>query len=364
MTKDEATIAAEQAADFQEKVASTFTAEDTKAAGSQDAYDDEVLRGLEKGKSNREAMQAADAKRKEVLDKDEDDEEEEEEEEEAEAEGKAKEKEGEGETKHSAIYEKALKALQRGLPKGIRDATIKGMSHEQILEAGLEMAEQQANQDRTGNELDQLNKSKDGQQKEGGTDEDGDGKTVSDPSSKVDFSKVLEPLDADLYGEELPKTFSRFGNTIMDLVQEHVGQVVAQLQTGFEEHVLDGVRRQEMGEVPILRDADAWTRVRTAMKELEPAMEFKADELLHARMAKLLDRALHAEFPDEMAELAVKRKGPRATRKRTAGQTDGPGRRSGPAKKPTGEDAEDTFLRTRERTGSARKASEAAGYVD
>lgn len=363
MTMSDPTEAAEQTAavvaEVADKIDSTLEP-DAAAEASREAGDDAWLEARVSGKSREEA----DAARKGAVEKsgsedadasdpgaDED----------AETSGDEGDS-SEGQTGESPLYLKAKKAIER-LPKAMRKQ-LEGLDREQFLEAGLELAESQAEQDRIGNQLDQLKNSKDGQREEGEAAEDGGDKLTSEPSNKLDFSKVLEPLDPDMHGEELPQTLTALGNTLADHLEGKFTTQVNGLLEAFNEYAIDAARRQEMGAVPILRDAEAWTRVRSAMKELEPAMEYGADELLHSRMSKLISRALHAEFPKEMADLAAKQKGPKASSKRDAGQTEGAGRRAAPTTKPkTEEERQERWLEVRTKTGSRRKADEAAGYV-
>lgn len=179
------------------------------------------------------------------------------------------------ETANSPLYTKALEALQRGLPKSIRESTIKGMTREQVFEVGLEMAERQAERDKLGNELEALKKAKDGQNEDGGA------RTAPAAPSQgkvdaVDLSELLAPFDLDLDNEDLPKAL-----------------------TAVAEHTLTAARnefRRELGELSELRETVKELREGEVSRQLEKRFPELRDQSIRADILKRA--AKYEKVPD------------------------------------------------------------------
>lgn len=325
---------------------------------AEESAEDAVLAALEDGKDVREAEKegrsALDKARKDKAKQSK-------EEGDAEAKGEeaGEEQSGdeEGEAK-SPAYEKARKALERGIPKGMQELIDK-LTDEQVIEMGLEMAAHQAEQDRVGNKKDQLEKGKEDEPgDDDGKGEEGD-RMVAQPPTDPTIAKVLEPLSPELYGDELQPALTGMAGVLTEQAKGLMAAMQEGLETMFNEYVTDQVRRQHQERFPMLEDPKAWARVRVAMKELNPAMEYGEDDLIHTRTEKLLKRALQAEFPKEMASLP--KKGSSRTDPRDDGQPAAGGRKP-PRKQLSADEQESLWLEQRESTGSARAASEAAGF--
>jgi len=191
--------------------------------------------------------------------------------------------------KKSPLYKKALAALNRGLqlPGDLKKTTIDAMSGEQVLEAGLAMAETQAEQDRVGSELGRM-KAQDSNED---TDADSSLGATEPAEGSLDLSDILEPYDLDLNPEDLPEALTAVANAAVKQARGEVSKELSDLRAGFESYVVDQVGRQMEGRFPQLRDAESRAEVYKKMREIAPTVEYEKGDTLYRRTEKQMDLA-------------------------------------------------------------------------
>lgn len=258
----------------------------------------------------------------------------------------------------SPLYEKAVNALKRGLPKGMH-GQIDKMSREEVLENGLSLADQQAEQDRFAAEHGR-SKQEARDSGEGGKVDSGDVDAApAEPAKSIelDLSKALEPLDADLYGDELPKALTAAAGKIVEHVQRQADEKIAALQEGFNDYVRSDVGRQLEERFPMLREATNRAEVQKVMREIAPAMEYESGDLLRDRTLKHMERACQIAFGPAIASQGN-------PRSRAQGQPTPPTRRAASQTKTKSSDERSVdWLRTYKETGgNVAAANRASGF--
>ena len=174
----------------------------------------------------------------------------------------------------SPQYTKAMEALQRGLPKAIRDKTISTMSREEILEVGMQMAEDQAERDRLGSEIGRLKEAKDSDGKgseDSGEDTDAPAPSDSSQNGEMDLSAVLAPFDLEFESEDLPAALAAVAKHVDSLAQSRIGElegIVAELRG-------ESVSRQLEGRFPQLRDPQRLREVLEKAQQYERVGDFE-----------------------------------------------------------------------------------------
>lgn len=254
----------------------------------------------------------------------------------------------------SPIYTKALTALTRGLPEGIRQKTLDSMTREEILEVGLGMADGQAEQDRIGAELGRFKEKDSNQTKTADSGEPDTATAEPAPSANLDLAKVLEPYDLDLNPEDLPEALSAVANAAVKQARQEVSNELAEMREGLDGIVNDQVGRQLEERFPQLRDATHKAAVEAKMRELEPGMEYAKSDSRSTRTQKRMELACQIVLGAQASQLGK-------TKPRKRNQPPGPSRKPvSNQSQTTQQDKDFAFLRTHEETGGDLNAAKRA----
>lgn len=229
--------------------------------------------------------------------------------------GDDSEAEGEPEAEGDSELGKAKEAIARKF-SGTSAAMLKGMSDEQVLALGTQIAADTKKYTDQANKLDRLNKGQDGDRHEdddGQEHDAGDGVRPSDGEADgedtkglLDLKEVLGTLDTDIFGEDLPKALAAISDkTVKHLemqINSQVGEQFAQLKDQFTGYVDGDVRRQLAERFPQLQDPKVVSAVDAAMKDLAPGMTYADPGDLRANRQKLMEHALVVVDPNAFLE--------------------------------------------------------------
>jgi hypothetical protein len=195
-------------------------------------------------------------------------------------------------------WDKALAALKRETPPGLQKL-IDDMDPADVLEQGLELVNKRADKGREGNKLDVAMKRIDAleqQLKAEDSDTEAGEESLTPPSeesptSTLDLSELLQPLDEDLY-PDLRETLTKSLGQLAGHLERDIGAKLDALAGAFQSERVGDVRRLLGERFPSLRDPVVFSEVQKTMREIEPVMEHDREADQFDRTSKTMTRAV------------------------------------------------------------------------
>jgi len=255
----------------------------------------------------------------------------------------------------TAEYAKARKALER-LPAGAGKKLLEKLTAEEIVEMGLPLAAQQADQDRLGNKLAKAPPT----EKEG---EAGESQAQaaepeqSDDPRMVNLDELTKPFEED-YGTEFAGHLSQSFKALSRAVEAELAP-----RDAFLEGLAIDMARSELRErFPVLKDAEKWAAVRAKLPELARHVPFAAGDSPVDRATSLMETAAHILYGQEIADSAVKKA--KDARRRAGSPVTGVVDQGEKKAQFKSQDEQDSaYLAARMKTGSHTEGLRAAGLV-